>query len=75
MLRVFAVKDEEGIVRGSGLEELTRKLLFIVVVLCSIDMSTVVLVLESTVDKHDSIIDVRELAVQDFDDSLLVNSG
>lgn len=55
-LRVFTVKDKQGVGRGVGLEEFVGQLLLVVEVEGTFNVATVVFIFEAAVDNVDAIV-------------------
>lgn len=71
--RVFTVQNKSSAGLGRA-EELTSKLLLIIVVDGAIDVPALVLVLEAAIDDHDVVKAVVELSVQKFEEGALVDA-
>jgi hypothetical protein len=73
VIRIFAMKYHER-VRLCLCEELLRQLLLIVVVESSLDMTTIILIFEATVNDQSLLVLTGVLAVQDIDHGVVIDT-
>lgn len=71
--RVFAVQDKRSTGLGST-EEFTGETFLVVIVQCTGDVTTLILILEAAVDDENVVELVIELAVHEFQKSALVDA-
>jgi len=74
--RVFTVKDEQSVGSDTAvLEQILGQLVLVVVVDGTVDVATVVLVLEAAVNDQDLVVVRAVVAVEDIDESVLLDAG
>lgn len=71
MCGVFTVKDEKSVVVSRSREETLGELLFITEVQCTLNVSTVVLVLEAAINDGSLVIQVIVGTVKHLDESFM----
>lgn len=74
LLRELAMKDQKSISRWSWLEQLSSQLLFVIVILGTLNVTTVVFVLEATVHKTRLIVEMSVVAIENADQGVLVDA-
>jgi hypothetical protein len=75
MGRIFTVKDYQRLrVDGGGIKQVPAELLFVVEVLSTVDMSTIVLVFEAAVNDHNLVVLVFVFTVKHGVHGLLVDT-
>jgi hypothetical protein len=70
---VFTVQNQ-GSARLDGAKQITGQLVLIIIVQGTIDVATLILVLETTVDNHDMVEAVAEFSIQKLDECALVDA-
>jgi hypothetical protein len=74
MSRILTMKDEKGFWGGLNFKQLRGQLFFVVEVDGPVDVSTVVFILEATVNDEELLVMLVEVAVEDADEGLFGDS-